>query len=618
MRRVHGLWIGLALALAAVTFSAVRTSAQDTDGHDAEVTAHDDHADEGEGHDDHADEGEGHDDHADEGEGGDDHADEGEADADIVKMSEETMAEFGVRLDVARPGSLANSVSLPGEITLNEDRLAHVTPRVAGTVREVYGHLGDEVSAGDPMAVLDSTEMGAGIVAYLSRKLEVEGAKAAVEIAEAGVSVAASEASTQLAAVGLARTDLDVARDRVGVSEEAASLARAALERQTAVTSNTTALLAALGERPSVEELDERLTGKDAGASRATLLVAYADVLAAETELERETELHDKGISSAAEVVVARQAQRNARSTYEAARDEVAYEVGASLLTERQAVRTAEQDTAASRQSIRTAEQAVRAAEQAVLLSEQAVREAGQAVRVAELGVLTAEANAMGAERALHVLGMKDEGIATLHGNGNHDSDLTRFVLRAPFDGTVVEKHIAVGEFVEPGAGLYQVADMSSVWVNLTVYQKDLPYVDVGQEALISAGHVAETARGVVSYVSPTVDDATRTARARVELPNGHGAWRPGLFVTGAVLTSESDVALLVPRTALQTYEDRLSVFVLTEDGFEPHPVVTGRANDTHIEILSGLPPGSRYAATGAFTLKAQLAKASFGDGHGH
>jgi cobalt-zinc-cadmium efflux system membrane fusion protein len=611
MTRKHGLWIAVTLALAVAVFGGVRTMAQD---HDAEVATHDEHDD----HDEHA-EGEEHDDHDDhaEGETADEHAGHDDH-VDIVKLSEAEMAEFGIRLAVAKSGSLANSTSLPGEITLDEDRLAHVTPRVAGTVREVYGHLGDHVSAGDPMAVLDSAEMGAAIVAYLSRELEVQAATSAVDIAKAGVDIAISDESTRQAAVDVAQTDLGVARDGLGVTEDATSLARAALERQATVTSNTTALLAALGERLSVEELDERLTGKDTGANRATLLVAYADLLATETELERETALHEQGISSASEVVAARQARRNARSTYEAARDEVAYEVGASLLAERQQVKSAEQDAATSRQVIRTAEQTVRGMEQALLQAEQAVREAEQAVRIAELGVLTAEANAKGAERALHVLGMTDEEIATIHESGDHETDLTRFVLRAPFDGTVVQKHIAIGEYVEPGADLYQVADLSSVWVNLTVYQKDLPYVDVGQDTLISAGHTVESARGVISYISPTVDKATRTARARVVLSNEHGVWRPGLFVTGAVLTSESDVASLVPRTALQTYEGKLSVFVLTPEGFEPHPVVTGRANDTHVEVVSGLPRGSQYAATGAFTLKAQLAKGGFGDGHAH
>jgi len=507
---------------------------------------------------------------------------------------------------------------LPGEITLDADRLAHVTTRVPGTVREVYGRLGDTVTAGEPLAVLDSVAMGDAIVAYLTRRLEARASEVAIGVERAGVDVAKLEESTRKAAVDVAREALAVVRQNLSIAEDAASSARVALERQKEVTANTTQLLTALAESASADALDVLITGKDAGSNRAALLVAHADLAAAEVELERELLLREEGISSASEVVAAHRAARNARSTFDTARDEASYGVGSALRAAEQEFGSARQDASAARQASRVAGHAIRTDEQAFSMAEQAVREAEQAVRVAELSLLTAEANATGAARALHVLGLSDEEIAALPETAPDHADLTRFVLRAPFGGTLVHKHIAVGEYVEPGADLYQVADMGSVWVNLTVYQKDLPYVSVGQDVVISAGHMVESARGVVSYVSPTVDEATRTAMARIVLDNEAGAWRPGLFVTGAVAVSEESVGLLIPRDALQTFEDRLSVFVLTDEGFEPHPVATGRANDTHVEVVSGLSAGARYAATGAFTLKAQLAKGSFGDGHNH
>jgi membrane fusion protein, heavy metal efflux system len=599
MNRTRAVWIALGVALAVVAFGSIRTLAQDADDHDAEATTHDDHDDEGDVHDDH-----------------DDSSDAGQV--DLVEMTSAEMAEFGVSLATARPGALAESTSLPGEITLDGDRLAHVTARVSGTVREVVAHLGDTVSAGEPLAVLDSVAMGDAIVAYLNRHLEVQAASAAIDVAKAGVDVAELEEATRKAAVDVAREELTVVGQSLSVTEEAASAARAVLSRQGEVTSNTTVLLDALAENVTGEKLDTLIAGKDAGSNRGALLVAHADLVAADVELERELLLHEEGISSASEVVVARQAARNAQATFDTARDEASYGVGSALRAAEQELRSAEQDARAARQASRVASHAIRTDEQAFHMAEQAVREAGQVVRVAELSLLTAQANATGAERALHVLGLSDEEITHLSDRAQDHANLTRFVLRAPFDGTVVRKHIAVGEYVEPGADLYQVADMRSVWVNLTVYQKDLPFVSVGRHARISVGHMVESAHGVVSYVSPTVDEATRTALARVVLDNEAGIWRPGLFVTGSVAVSDEAVGLLIPRAALQTFEDRLSVFVLTDEGFEPHPVATGRANDTHVEVVSGLEAGDRYAATGAFTLKAQLAKASFGDGHNH
>jgi cobalt-zinc-cadmium efflux system membrane fusion protein len=122
----------------------------------------------------------------------------------------------------------------------------------------------------------------------------------------------------------------------------------------------------------------------------------------------------------------------------------------------------------------------------------------------------------------------------------------------------------------------------------------------------------------LVSYISPTIDEVTRTATARIVLPNQNGQWRPGLFVTGAVEVDSKRVAMLVPKTALQNVENRICVFVQTEAGFEPQPVVVGQTNMMQAEILEGLHPGLRYVTRGAFILKAQLEKGAFGDGHNH
>ena len=105
---------------------------------------------------------------------------------------------------------------------------------------------------------------------------------------------------------------------------------------------------------------------------------------------------------------------------------------------------------------------------------------------------------------------------------------------------------------------------------------------------------------------------------ARIVLPNTEGRWRPGLFVTGRIAVEAVEVPIRVARSALQTVEDETVVFVAAEEGFEPRPVTTGRGDRLYIEIKSGIESGQRYVAKGAFTLKAQLSKGTFGDGHGH
>jgi cobalt-zinc-cadmium efflux system membrane fusion protein len=186
--------------------------------------------------------------------------------------------------------------------------------------------------------------------------------------------------------------------------------------------------------------------------------------------------------------------------------------------------------------------------------------------------------------------------------------NLSTYELRAAFDGTVIDKHIAPGEAVSREETAYIVADLSSVWVILNVYQEALPQVRIGQPVWIRAANGSAEAESTVSYVAPIVDQATRTASARAVLPNPDGTWRPGLFVTATALTPVK-AAVAVPRTAVQTFEGRPTLFVADGDRFEPRAVTLGRLGRNFAEVTSGLAPGERYAADRSFLVKAELAK---------
>lgn len=220
------------------------------------------------------------------------------------------------------------------------------------------------------------------------------------------------------------------------------------------------------------------------------------------------------------------------------------------------------------------------------------------------------------AEQRLQAVGFSSKSLAQLP--SQTDAAFMQYAITAPFDGTVIEKHITLGTVAKDDTTAFVIADLRSVWVDLRVYQKDMPSVRKGQSVVISPGHGIPDAQGSVAYLGPLVGEQTRTALARVVLPNSNGLWRPGLFVTGHVVVQDIGIPLLVPKTALQTFEERPTVFVETAAGFQPQPVTLGRSNDTHVEITAGLTPGQRYATSGAFTLKAQLSKGAFGDGHGH
>ena len=195
---------------------------------------------------------------------------------------------------------------------------------------------------------------------------------------------------------------------------------------------------------------------------------------------------------------------------------------------------------------------------------------------------------------------------------------LSTYSVKSLLEGVVIERHVAVGESVTTERELFVVADLSEVWVDFQAFQKHLPVLAQGQRVHISAGHGLPEAEALVSYISPVVDEATRTATVRAVLPNDEGKWRPGLFVTGRVETASVDVPLAVPATALQTVGEVPVVFVKDEDGFEPRPVHLGRKGPHSVEIADGLSPGDVYVAAGAFTLKAELQRGELGEGHGH
>ncbi len=188
---------------------------------------------------------------------------------------------------------------------------------------------------------------------------------------------------------------------------------------------------------------------------------------------------------------------------------------------------------------------------------------------------------------------------------------LTPYSLTTLIDGTVIEKHLTKGEAVDRDKQAFAIADLSSVWVDCSVFQKDLDRVSIGKAVRVSAGDDDDAADGIVSYLTPVVDQPTRTATARTVLENADGRWRPGMFVSVRVLEPVS-VALAVAHSSLQTLgADRVVFVEQGEGGFLPRPVALGRSGATEVEVVSGLEPGERYVATNSFLLKAELGKGS-------
>lgn len=193
---------------------------------------------------------------------------------------------------------------------------------------------------------------------------------------------------------------------------------------------------------------------------------------------------------------------------------------------------------------------------------------------------------------------------------------LNRYELRAPFDGIVIEKHIALGEQVREDTNVFTISDLRTVWAQINVPANDLPLVRVGEKVTIRSTSFDQSATGTVAYVGSLIGEQTRTAQARVTVKNPKAVWRPGLFVNVEVLASEASVPVTVASDAIQTMENKTVVFLRTPTGFIPQPVQVGRSDGKRVEIVKGLQPGAKYASTGSFVVKAEAGKGSASHSH--
>ncbi|MDR0204481.1 MAG: efflux RND transporter periplasmic adaptor subunit [Delftia acidovorans] len=344
-------------------------------------------------------------------------------DEGLIAMDAQRMQAAGVRLAEAGPATVRSVLQLPGEIRFNEDRTAHVVPRVAGIAETVPANLGQNVKKGQLLAVLSSAT----------------------------------------------------------VSEQ-----------------------------------------------RSELLAASKRLELARTTFAREKQLWEEKVS-------------------------------------------AEQDYLQARQALREAEIAVSNAQQ----------------KLAATGAGTGGAGG-----------------------------LNRFELRAPFDGVIVEKHLSVGEAVQDTTQVFTISDLRSVWAEMRVAAPDLPAVRVGEKATVRATAFDSSATGEVAYVGALIGQDTRTAPARITLPNPDGVWRPGLFVNVELTASSRQVPLAVAAQALQSMEQQTVVFVPAQGGFRAQPVRVGRSDGKATEVLEGLKPGQSYVVEGSFMLKAELGKATAEHSH--
>jgi len=202
------------------------------------------------------------------------------------------------------------------------------------------------------------------------------------------------------------------------------------------------------------------------------------------------------------------------------------------------------------------------------------------------------------------------EALAVIESN----ESLQPYEVKSEIDGTIIKRDIALGEFVDTSKTIFIVADLSNVWVDFSVYRHESENLRVGQKVLIRPGESADKIESTISYISPFGLENTQTTLARAVVPNDNGQFRPGLFINGDVIISETHVPVAVKASAVQTLQDKPVVFIQGSKGFELREVTIGERDDEHVEIKSGVAAGEKYAAENSFLLKSELARPEPGE----
>ncbi|ATB47985.1 efflux RND transporter periplasmic adaptor subunit [Corallococcus macrosporus] len=226
-------------------------------------------------------------------------------------------------------------------------------------------------------------------------------------------------------------------------------------------------------------------------------------------------------------------------------------------------------------------------------------------VEAAEAEVAAAEAERNAARAALSAAG------ANLQGQPG------TYALSSPFAGTVVARDAVTGRYASAGQPLIQVADLSTVWALLEIPEADAALVRPGQRVTLTFDSMpGQTREATLTRIGASVDRASRTVRARVELPNPDGALKAGLFLRARVQVATEHEAVLVPHAAVQRAQGHTLVFVRKRPGlYEPVAVELGASTREEVEIVKGLAAGAEVVTTGAFLLKTELLKDSIGAG---
>jgi multidrug efflux pump subunit AcrA (membrane-fusion protein) len=188
--------------------------------------------------------------------------------------------------------------------------------------------------------------------------------------------------------------------------------------------------------------------------------------------------------------------------------------------------------------------------------------------------------------------------------------------LKAPIDGVVVDRKVAVGELVSKEKEIYVISDPADVWVIAEVKERDIGAVKIGQDAAFSVlAYPDEKFHGKIVRTGNQVETESRTLEVRIEVDNSDRRLKAGMFADVEIVTTTVRDVVVIPHTAIQSDEDKQIVFVARDaTTFEKRPVKLGLEQQGRAQVLEGLKPGEMLVTTGSFILKSEIQKGELGE----
>lgn len=199
------------------------------------------------------------------------------------------------------------------------------------------------------------------------------------------------------------------------------------------------------------------------------------------------------------------------------------------------------------------------------------------------------------------------------------ESAVSTFPLVSPIAGVVIEKKARIGELAKPDEPVFTIANLSVLWIEADIVEKDLARVRRGAEAKVTvSAYPNEVFTGKVTYVGAMMDKETRTVRARIEVPNPKGELKPEMFATATIATDSARKVLALPESAVTLIQGLPTVYVEEGQGFEARPIEIAERVGGRVIVKSGLKAGELVVVAGVYALKAKQLKSQIGAGHAH